>query len=178
VPATVRDATQFNILKVYVLQSTTRLKRSVTFGHITKAKRIAAGLPKTHVHDAFVIAGGQRHIRASVNYLGVFTRRQNRKLFKGTRSHLRNTIPSAKGFKRGDRVRLADGREGFIFGLRSTGYFDVRRLDGTVLHHSVSHRTVCCLERARTLRIESSTVSMESEAQRIFAIADSASSSR
>jgi hypothetical protein len=53
----------------------------------------------------------------------VFARRQNRKLFKGVRSHIRNTLPSAKGFKRGDRVRLADGRAGFVFGLRASGYF-------------------------------------------------------
>jgi RRXRR protein len=142
-PETVRDATQFNIVKAYVLRATTHLNRSITYGHITKAKRIAAGLPKTHVHDAFVIAGGARQPRASVNYLGVFFRRQNRKLFKGARSHLRNTIPSAKGFKRGDQVQLADGREGFIYGLRTRGAFDVRKLDGTSLGNSVSYKTLC-----------------------------------
>ena len=125
------------------------------FGHITKARRNATGLPKTHINDAFVIAGGERQTRTQVNYLGVFARRQNRKLFKGARSYLRNTIPSAKGFKRGDRVRLSDGREGFIFGLRSNGRFDVRQLDGTRLGNSISHKTLRRLEGARTLRIES-----------------------
>ena len=153
-PERVRDATQFNVVKTYVLRATAHLNRSVTYGHITKAKRIAAGLLKTHIHDAFVIAGGKRQPRVGVNYLGVFFRRQNRKLFKGARSHLRNTIPSAKGFKRGDRVRLADGQTGFVFGLRSTGYFEVRRLDGTVLHHSASYKTLRRLAGARTLRVE------------------------
>ncbi len=153
-PASVRDATQFNVVKTYVMRATTHLQRDVTFGHITKAKRIALGLPKSHLHDAFVIAGGQVQPRADTTYLGAFFRRQNRKLFKGARSHLRNTIPSAKGFKRGDRVRLGDGREGFVFGWRSTGYFDVRRLDGTVLHHSASYKTLHRVEGARTLRVE------------------------
>ena len=141
-------------VKAYVIRETTHLRRDTTFGHITKAKRIALGLPKSHLHDAFVIAGGQAQTRAETTYLAAFFRRQNRKLFKGARSHLRNTIPSAKGFKRGDRVRLADGREGFVFGLRSTGYFDVRRLDGMVLHHSASHKTLRRVEGARTLRVE------------------------
>jgi glyoxylase-like metal-dependent hydrolase (beta-lactamase superfamily II) len=105
----------------------------------------------------------------------VFVRRQNRKLFKGARSHLRNTLPSAKGFKRGDRVQLADGQAGFIFGLRSTGYFDVRKLDGTVLHHSASYKTVRRLEGARTLSLESSVISQqEPEAQCRAAIAGGA----
>ena len=155
-PTSLRDATQFNVVKAYVMRAATHLQRDVTFGYITKAKRLALGLPKSHLHDAFVIADGQAQTRASVTYLGAFFRRQNRKLFKGARSHLRNTIPSAKGFKRGDRVRLANGREGFVFGLRSTGYFDVRRLDGTVLHYSVSYKKLRRVEGMRTLRVERS----------------------
>jgi hypothetical protein len=154
VPQSMRDAAQFNVIKTYVLRATTHLNRRVTFGYITKAKRRALGLPKSHVHDAFVIAGGERQAHASLSYLGAFFRHQNRKLFKGARSHIRNTIPSAKGFKRGDRVRLTDGREGFVFGLRSSGYFDVRRLSGTVLHQSANHKSLRRLDSARTLRIE------------------------
>jgi len=161
-PETLRDATQLNVVKAYVMRVTTDLDRSVTFGYITKAKRMALELPKSHLNDAFVIAGGQAQCRAEVTYLGVFARRQNRKLFKGERSHLRNTIPSAKGFRRGDRVQLADGREGFIFGLRSSGYFDVRRLDGTIISHSVSSKALRRVEGAQTLRIErSASVSMQ-----------------
>lgn len=32
-----------------------------TYGHITKSKRIAMGLEKSHVNDAFCIAGGSSH---------------------------------------------------------------------------------------------------------------------
>jgi hypothetical protein len=154
VPESLRDASQFNVITSYVLRATTALHSSVTFGYITKARRIALGLPTSHRHDAFVITGGERQACAEVVYRGAFFRRQNRKLFKGARSHLRNTLPSANGFKRGDRVRLADGREGFVFGLRSSGYFDVRRLDGTVLHHSANYKTLRRIDGVRTLRVE------------------------
>jgi N6-L-threonylcarbamoyladenine synthase len=103
-PKSLRHATQFNIIKAYVLRATAAFPHVVTFGYLTKARRIALGLPKSHLHDAFVIAGGEPQARAGVTYRGVFCRRQNRKLFKGARSHMRNTIPSAKGFRRGDRV--------------------------------------------------------------------------
>jgi hypothetical protein len=162
-PEVLRDATQFNVIKTYVMRATTYLQRGVTFGHITKARRMALELPKSHLNDAFVIAGGQAHFRAQMIYLGMFARRQNRKLFKGARSHLRNTIPGAKGFRRGDRVELPDGRQGFIFGLRSSGHFDVRRLDGTILSHSISYKVLRRIEGARTLRIERSTITSVQE---------------
>lgn len=44
--------------------------------------------------------------------------------------------------------------ENLLHGLRSSGYFDVQRLDGTVLSHSVGYKTLRRVEGARTLRIE------------------------
>jgi hypothetical protein len=153
-PASLRDATHYNVLKAYIMRATHPLNRSATWGYITKARRMAQGLPKSHLNDAFIIAGGTTQRRAETHYLGVFVRRQNRKLFKGARSHIRNTVPSAYGFRRWDRVQLPDGRPGFVYGLRSSGYFDVRRLDGTVLSHSIGHQKLRRLESARTLLIE------------------------
>jgi hypothetical protein len=153
-PPGFRNASQFNVVKAYVMRALTHLQYEATFGYITKAKRMVLGLPKSHINDAFIIAGGQQQTRVSATYTGAFFRRQNRKLFKGARSHIRNTIPSAMGFKRGDRVRMRNGKEGFIVGLRSSGKFDVRRLDGAVLHHAVSHKLLRRLEGTRTLRIE------------------------
>lgn len=155
-PPSFRAPSQFNVLKTYLLREVANLRPHCTFGYLTKARRIALKLPKSHVNDAFVIAGGSHQQRAAVTYLGVFARKQIRKQRKGARSHLRNTLPSAFGFKRGDRVRLADGRDGFIVGLRSSGYFDVQHLDGTVLHHSAKYTTLCRLESAATLRVERS----------------------
>jgi hypothetical protein len=47
-----------------------------------------------------------------------------------------------------------NGIECFIFGRRVTGYFDLRKLDGTRLNPSVSYKQISLLERAKTLLIE------------------------
>ena len=52
---------------------------SVTFGYLTKGKRIELGLPKTHSNDAFVIAGGDKQTRVKPFYLKQM-RRNNRRL--------------------------------------------------------------------------------------------------
>ncbi|MDD3581784.1 MAG: RNA-guided endonuclease IscB [Desulfobacca sp.] len=125
-----------------------------TYGHITKSRRIALGLPKSHISDAFVIAGGNGQTRAA-EYLSVKqVRKCNRKLFRGTRSHIKNTASRyVLGFQRFDRV-LWKGQECFVFGRRTTGYFDLRKLDGTKVHSSASAQKCQLLESARTFLVE------------------------
>jgi hypothetical protein len=110
----------------------TGLVVSHTYGYITKQQRIAAGLPKSHINDAFAIAGGSsKHRRTPVQYFVRQVRKCNRKLRRGNRSHLVNTAPRfIKGFQRYDKVRWR-GIECFIYGRRTTGYFDLKKLDGT-----------------------------------------------
>jgi len=52
---------------------------SVTFGYLTKGKRIELHLPKTHLNDAFVIVGGDKQTRVKPFYLKQM-RRNNRRL--------------------------------------------------------------------------------------------------
>ena len=52
-----------------------------TYGYLTKQKRMALGLPKTHYHDAFVIAGGTSQTRAEPLQMEQI-RRNNRSLQK------------------------------------------------------------------------------------------------
>lgn len=130
-----------------------------TYGYITKSKRISLGLPKSHVNDAFVIAGGNRQKRLSVQYFIKQVRKCNRKLFRGDRSHIRNTAERLiHGFQRFDKV-LWNGIECFIFGRRTTGYFDLRKADGTKIHSSVSYKQTSLIERAKTMLIERRGVS-------------------
>jgi len=129
-------------------------KVSHTYGYITKDKRIELGIGKSHANDAFVIAGGNGQIRLSVQYFIQQVRKCNRKLFKGDRSHIKNIADRfVKGYQRFDKV-LWKGIECFIFGRRVTGYFDLRKLDGTRLNPSVSYKQISLLERAKTLLIE------------------------
>ncbi len=75
-----------------------------TFGYITKFNRERIGLEKSHDNDAFVIAGGSAQTRCS-KLSGKFVRKQNRKMFKGSRSHIRNTAEKfIQGFQRFDKV--------------------------------------------------------------------------
>ena len=53
------------------------LKCEITFGYKTKHNRIKLGLKKSHINDAFVIAGGKEQIRVK-SYKVVQKRRHNR----------------------------------------------------------------------------------------------------
>ena len=125
-----------------------------TYGHITKNNRIRLQLSKSHANDAFVIAGNAQ--ARSQEYMIKQVRKCNRKLFKGIRSHIKNTAPRfIKGFQRFDKVRW-NGSECFIFGRRSTGYFDLRKLDGTKIHASAKAKDCTLLESAKTFLTERS----------------------
>jgi hypothetical protein len=127
---------------------------NVTYGYLTKSNRIALNIPKSHINDAFVIAGGDNQTRSNIQYFIKQVRKCNRKLFRGDRSRIKNTAPRfIKGFQRYDKV-LWDGVEYFIFGRRSTGYFDIRKLDGTKLNSSVKYSYLSLIESANTFLIE------------------------
>jgi hypothetical protein len=123
-----------------------------TYGYITKMRRKEAAIEKTHANDAFVIAGGTgKHERQRVILLKKQVRKCNRKLFKGDRSHLKNTAHRlVKGFARFDKVRYK-GIKCFVFGRRSTGYFDLRKLDGARVHASAKWTDLKLLERGGTM---------------------------
>ena len=139
---------------------------SHTYGYITKSKRIKLGLAKSHSNDAFIIAGGNRHKRTS-GYLIQQVRKCNRKLFKGSRSHIRNTAPRfVKGFQRFDKV-LWKGIECFVSGRRKTGYFDIRMLTGEKLSDSAKYSQLKLLESAKTLLIERRMAFLPSLTERV-----------
>lgn len=125
---------------------------SHTYGYITKQNRIAMELPKSHINDGFASAGGTAdHARSALQYFVRQVRKCNRKLRKGDRSHIKNTAPRfINGFQRYDKVRWKNN-VCFIFGRRTSGYFDLRKLDGTKLCASVKSSEITLLESAKTL---------------------------
>ncbi|WP_435371067.1 hypothetical protein, partial [Parasutterella excrementihominis] len=54
-----------------------------------------------------------------------------------------------KGFRLFDKV-ACKGEEGFIFGRRSSGFFDVRKLDGTRISAGLSCKKLHLLEKRQT----------------------------
>jgi hypothetical protein len=125
------------------------LKCESCFGYETKQRRFELGIPKSHVNDAFVIAHGTDQPRCQ-HYLVKQVRKQNRKLFKGPHSGVRNTAARfIRGFQRFDKVQWK-GQACFVFGRRSTGYFDLKLLDGTKVHASAKARDCKLLESSST----------------------------
>jgi len=123
-----------------------------TYGYLTKTKRIQQKIRKSHINDAFVIGGGKNQRRSNL-YIIKQVRNSNRKLFKGKRSHVRNTGPRViQGFKRFDKV-LWKHQEVFIFGRRNSGYFDIRKVTGEKIHSSVKAKELKRVESAKTMLI-------------------------
>ena len=129
-----------------------------TFGYLTKHKRITHGIEKTHYADAYCIAGNLGVKRLGGYFFQKQTRKHNRQIHKlsilkgGLRK--KNQAPyEVKGFRLFDKVRVS-GEEGFIFGRRASGYFDVRKLDGTRLSAGISHKKLSLLEKRKTYLTE------------------------
>lgn len=129
-----------------------------TYGYLTKHKRIVVGLPKTHCADAFCIAGVLDAKRRGEYLFQKQTRRHNRQIHKltilkgGVRK--RHQAPYlVHGFRLFDKV-LCKGEVGFVFGRRSSGAFDVRRLDGTKISAGISYKKLSLLEKRKTFLTE------------------------
>ena len=131
---------------------------SLTYGYITKHTRITNGLPKAHHIDARCISGHPLTEPDSVVYYQKKVRCHNRQIHKLNICKggilKRNQAPYlVKGFRLFDKVRYS-GKEGFIFGRRSSGYFDIRKLDGTVIHRSAKYSALSLLDTAGAILTE------------------------
>ena len=127
-----------------------------TYGYVTKYWREKLGLAKTHTTDAFVISKNFDAERAPRSLLMVPKRQHNRQIHKcrinkgGTRK-LNQTPKYVHGFQLFDRI-LCKGEEGFIFGRRARGSFDIRKLDGTRLAE-ISYKKLRLLEKRKPLLV-------------------------
>ena len=131
---------------------------SLTYGYLTKNARIRNGLPKTHCVDARCISGHPLAEPLGYYFYQKKVRCHNRQIHKNTilkRGYRkRNQAPYiVKGFRLFDKV-LYNNQECFIFGRRSSGYFDLRKLDGTKIHASASCKKLKLLETRKTMLCE------------------------
>ena len=132
--------------------------KTSVYGYLTKHKRIVAGLPKTHCSDAFCIAGNLNAKRWGEYLFQKQTRRHNRQIHKMTilKGGVRkcNQVPYlVKDFRLFDKV-LCNGEVGFIFGRRSSGYFDIRTLSGKKISAGISYKKLLLLEKRKTFLTE------------------------
>jgi hypothetical protein len=127
----------------------------ITYGYITKNTRIQNNLPKEHRIDALCISGNPNVKRLDYWYYIKQVRRHNRQIhkaniLKGGKKKLNQAPYLVKGFRLFDKVKYK-GEECFIFGRRSSGYFDLRKLDGTVIHRSANCKDLKLISKAKTL---------------------------
>ena len=152
-----RDAAFMGIMRNTLLE---RLKKEVsvpvmmTYGYITKYWREKADLEKSHINDAICISKHPYTKPLDTYYLTKVVRHHNRQIHKANFSkggiRKRNQAPYlVKGFRLFDKV-LYQGKEYFIFGRRTTGYFDIRTLDGTKVNKgSVSYKKLRIQDTAK-----------------------------
>lgn len=108
---------------------------SMTFGYITKNTRITNNLPKDHYVDARCISGNPMSKPLGYYFYQKKVRCQNRQIhkanfLKGGRKKLNQAPFLVKGFRLFDLVEYQKELY-YIFGRRSSGSFDIRKLDGT-----------------------------------------------
>ena len=152
-----KDATSMNIMRWTLYNRLKDLYSNVhlTYGYITKNTRIQNSLTKTHRIDALCISGHPQAKQLDYYYHIKEVRRHNRqihkaKILKGGIRKLNQAPYLVHGFRLFDKVKYK-GIECFIFGRRSTGYFDIRKLDGTVIHRSAKSKDLILVSKAKTL---------------------------
>lgn len=121
-----------------------------TFGYLTKYNREKLNISKSHSSDAFVISHNFNAERIDVEYQYKKVRRHNRQLYKskpskGGKRRRNQSNYIVNGFRRFDKV-MHNGIECFITGKRTSGYFQLKTFDGTVVSQSVSSKKLKLLE--------------------------------
>lgn len=118
---------------------------SMTFGYITKNTRITNNLPKEHYVDARCISGHPQAKPMGYYFYQKKVRCQNRQIhkanfLKGGRKRLNQAPFLVRGFRLFDLVGY-EGSVYYVFARRASGYFDIRKLDGTKVNNgSISYK--------------------------------------
>jgi len=129
-----------------------------TTGAETKRIREEREIEKSHINDAFCIAGNLKAKLSEEYFFRKKVRCHNRQLRKA--NTLKGGIVKANqapkevfGFKLFDSVEY-EGKTCFIFGRRASGYFDLRCLDGTKICSSASWKKTRLLAHSKTILTE------------------------
>ena len=156
-----REATQIGIIRWRMYEEAKAMFTNVhlTYGYLTKHTRISHQLEKSHLVDARCISGNPLARSDDSWHLIKWVRRNNRQLHKATirkgGKRKQNTAPKyVQGFRLFDCVRYR-GQVCFVFGRRTSGYFDIRTLDGTRINASANCKQLTVVQRASACLVES-----------------------
>ena len=149
------DATFMGIMRWSVYNRLKEIYSNVelTYGYKTKNTRIENNLPKEHYIDARCISDNSKAISDGVVYYQKKVRCHNRQIhkFKVNKGGLRklNQAPYLmKGFRLWDKV-LYNSEECFVQGRRSSGYFQLKKLNGTLVSASASCKKLVLVETGK-----------------------------
>lgn len=132
---------------------------SMTFGYITKNTRITNNLPKEHYVDARCISGNPVAKPLGYYFYQKKVRCQNRQIhkanfLKGGRKKLNQAPFLVKGFRLFDLVEYQKDLY-YIFGRRDSGFFDIRKLDGTKVNKgSINCKYLRLVDKRKSILIE------------------------
>ena len=132
---------------------------SMTYGYITKNTRITNRLEKTHYIDARCISGNAMAEALGYYFYQKKVRCHNRQIhkanfLKGGKKKLNQAPYLVKGYRLFDKVKY-DGKYYFIFGRRSSGFFDIRNLKGEKVNKgSISCKKIEFVETRKTILTE------------------------
>ncbi len=135
------------------------LNVSMTYGYITKNTRIINNLPKEHYIDARCISGNPLAKPLGYYYYQKKVRCHNRQIhkaniLKGGKKILNQAPYIVHGFRLFDKVEY-NKELYYIFGKRSSGFFDIRKLDGTKINNgSISYKKLKLIKTRKTILIE------------------------
>ena len=130
----------------------------MTYGYITKNIRIKNNLPKDHYIDARCISENPNAEPLGYYFYQKKVRCHNRQIhksniLKGGKKKLNQASYLVKGFRLFDKVEF-EGQICFIFARRSSGYFDIRKLNGEVISRNASWKKLKLLETRKSLLME------------------------
>ena len=154
------DAAFMGIMRWSVYKRLKELYPSVTltYGYKTKNTRIENGLPKEHYIDARCISANPKAVSDGTVYYQKKVRCHNRQIHKNTilKGGIRklNQAPYlVMGFRLWDKV-IDNSEECFIQGRRSSGYFQLKKMDKTLISASASYKKLKLAETGKHFMTE------------------------
>lgn len=152
---TYRDASFMGIMRWALYNKLQKLYPNVylTYGYITKHERIEHNLPKDHCVDARCISGNPQATPLDYIYYQRKVRCHNRQLFKlnalhGGRWKSNQAKRVVFGFRLFDKVKISDGKTGFIFGRRTSGYFSVKTFFQESISASINYKNLSLMQKS------------------------------
>ena len=152
---TYKHATQMNIIRKRVVEELKKEYKNVyeTYGYLTKYIREKLGIIKSHCNDAFIISHNFEAEPLDIEYTSKKVRRHNRQIHKakprkGGKRQRNQSAYVVNGYRKDDKVEYK-GIICFITGKRSSGYFQLKTFDGTVISHGVSSKNLKLIEPAK-----------------------------